>query len=131
LVKNDSAIWQIASTRDLTEVTSPEAELSDLADDLKGDWTSQEDGMRMDFAFGWDDTGKFLIGEMLNTAADAEPLSTKSESGGTVPAKPSHGGLSTAVVAPQRAIGHLPKTAGCCAMKAAVPLVRPPVQTAT
>lgn len=73
LQKNDAGIWQIASTRDLKDVTEAGSQLADLAASLKGDWTCQKDGTRMDFAFGWDDTGKFLIGEMLTTSDDAEP----------------------------------------------------------
>ena len=73
LQKNDAGIWQIASTRDLKDVTEPGSQLADLAANLKGDWTCQKDGTRMDFAFGWDDTGKFLIGEMLTTSDDADP----------------------------------------------------------
>ncbi len=76
LMKSDSGAWQIASTRDVKDVTDAGGQLSDLAEKLKGDWTCQKDGMRMDFAFGWDDTGKFLIGEMLTTIDDAEPLTT-------------------------------------------------------
>ena len=76
LQKNDAGAWQIASTRDLKDVTEAGGQLSALAENLKGDWTCQKDGMRMDFAFGWDDTGKFLIGEMLTTTDDAEPQTT-------------------------------------------------------
>lgn len=70
--KNDAGIWQIASTRDLKDVTEAGNQLADLAASLKGDWTCQKDGIRMDFAFGWDDTGNFLIGEMLTTSDDDE-----------------------------------------------------------
>ncbi len=76
LLKNDKGIWQIASTRDLKDVTDAGGQLADLADQLKGDWTCQKEGMRMDFAFGWDDTGKFLKGEILATTDDAEPQTT-------------------------------------------------------
>jgi uncharacterized protein (TIGR02246 family) len=76
LMKNDAGAWKIASSRDLKDVTDASGQLSDLAANLKGDWTCQKDGLRMDFAFGWDDTGKFLIGEMLTTTDDAEPQTT-------------------------------------------------------
>jgi len=76
LQKNEAGIWQIASTRDRGDASDAAGELAELASDLKGDWTSNVDGMRLDIAFGWDDSGKYLIGEMLVTAADAEPLST-------------------------------------------------------
>jgi uncharacterized protein (TIGR02246 family) len=73
LQKEKGGSWKIASTRDLKDVTDASSQLADLAASLKGDWTCQKSGMRMDFAFGWDDTGKFLIGEMLTTTDDAEP----------------------------------------------------------
>ncbi|QJE95677.1 YybH family protein [Luteolibacter luteus] len=76
LQKGDSGEWQIASTRDRGDASDAAGELAELASDLKGDWTTTVDGMRVDLAFGWDDSGKYLIGEMLVTAADAEPLST-------------------------------------------------------
>ncbi|MEO5917035.1 MAG: nuclear transport factor 2 family protein [Luteolibacter sp.] len=76
LTKNASGVWQIASTRNLKDVTDAGGNLADLADDLKGDWTCQRDGMRMDFAFGWDNTGKYLVGQMLTTSDDAEPQTT-------------------------------------------------------
>lgn len=76
LAKNGEGTWQVASTRNLGDATSPEGHLADLADLLKGDWTGQRDGMRIDVAFGWDDTGKYISGEMLATSPDAEPLTT-------------------------------------------------------
>lgn len=76
LVKNDAGVWQVASTRDLKDVTATDGRLADLAEDLKGDWTCMKDGLRMDFAFGWDATGKYLTGQMLATTDDAEPLNT-------------------------------------------------------
>jgi uncharacterized protein (TIGR02246 family) len=76
LQKNGDGAWQIASSRDLGDATDAAGQLADLADLLKGDWTATRDGMRLDMAFGWDDSGKYLSGEMLATAADAEPLST-------------------------------------------------------
>lgn len=76
LQKNDAGTWQIASTRDLDDVTDAAGRLADLAGQLKGDWTAMRDGLRLDLAFGWDDSGNFLSGEMLATAADAKPLST-------------------------------------------------------
>lgn len=76
LQKNAEGVWQIASTRDLGDATDAAGQLADLANQLKGDWTCQKEGLRLDIAFGWDDSGKFLSGEMLATAADAKPLST-------------------------------------------------------
>lgn len=75
MVKEESALeWRIASTRTLGDVTDAAGQLSDLADVLKGEWTCRTpDGVRLDLAFGWDDGGKFVIGEMLATTADAEP----------------------------------------------------------
>ena len=74
LVKNESGNWQIASTRDLSDVTDAAGQLSDLADVLKGEWTCRtSDGMQMDLAFGWDESGKFLSGAILTTTADTEP----------------------------------------------------------
>lgn len=77
LQKQENGAWQIASTRSLGDATDAAGQLAGLAEDLKGDWTCQKDGLRLDLAFGWDDTGKFLAGEMLATAADAKPLATK------------------------------------------------------
>jgi len=74
LMKNAENIWQIASTRDLTDVTSTAGHLAALADTLKGEWTSRSsDGVQLDLAFGWDPTGKFLAGETLASTADSEP----------------------------------------------------------
>jgi uncharacterized protein (TIGR02246 family) len=76
LQKSADGVWQIASTRDLGDATDAAGQLADLANQLKGEWTATRDGLRLDLAFGWDDSGKFLAGEMLATAADAPPLST-------------------------------------------------------
>lgn len=76
LQKNADGVWQIASTRDRGDASDTAGELAELAADLKGDWTTQVEGMRLDLAFGWDDSGKYIIGEMLITAADAKPLTT-------------------------------------------------------
>lgn len=76
LQKDDKGVWHIASTRDLGDSSDAAGELAGLAQQLKGDWTCQKDGLRLDLAFGWDDSGKYLIGDMLATASDAEPLKT-------------------------------------------------------
>lgn len=74
LMKNSGGLWQIASTRRLKDVTEAAGQLADLADALKGEWTyTNPEGVRLDLAFGWDASGKFLSGEMLTTTADAEP----------------------------------------------------------
>jgi len=74
LMKNGEGLWQIASTRHLNDVTETAGRLADLADVLKGEWTyTSPEGVRIDLAFGWDASGKFLSGEMLTTTADAEP----------------------------------------------------------
>jgi hypothetical protein len=73
-MKNSEGLWQIASTRRLKDVTEAAGQLADLADALKGEWTyTGPEGVRLDLAFGWDASGKFLSGEMLTTTADAEP----------------------------------------------------------
>lgn len=76
VLQKTGEVWQIASTRDLGDATDAAGQLADLANQLKGEWTAMRDGLRLDIAFGWDDSGKFLSGEMLATAADAEPLTT-------------------------------------------------------
>ncbi len=76
LVQNDAGVRQVASTRNLTDVTTQEGHLADLLGSLKGDWTGQRDGLRVDVAFGWDDSGKFIAGEMLATKSDAKPVET-------------------------------------------------------
>jgi uncharacterized protein (TIGR02246 family) len=74
LMKNSEGLWKIASTRSLKDVTEAAGQLADLADALKGEWTyTNPEGVRLDLAFGWDESGKFLSGEMLTTTADAEP----------------------------------------------------------
>lgn len=75
LLKNAEGVWQIASTRDIGDATDATGQLADLFDVIKGEWTSRtSDGVQIDFAFGWDPTGKFLLGETLTTSADAAPL---------------------------------------------------------
>ena len=76
LAKNPHGIWQIASTRSLSDATDAIGQLDDLAEVIKGEWTSRtSDGVKLDIAFGWDPTGRFLAGETLTTTADGEPQS--------------------------------------------------------
>jgi uncharacterized protein (TIGR02246 family) len=76
LAKNAEGVWQIASTRSLNDTTDAAGQLADLAEVIKGEWTSRtSDGVQLDIAFGWDPTGKFLSGETLTTTADGEPQS--------------------------------------------------------
>lgn len=66
--------WKIASSRSLQDVSDAAANLADLAKDLNGEWTCFNDqGVRLDLAFGWDQSGKFLSGDLLVSAADSEP----------------------------------------------------------
>lgn len=76
LVKDAGGEWRIASTRSLKDVTEPSGHLASLAEALKGDWTCQRDGVRIDVAYGWDDSGKFLMGEMLVSRPDIDPEAT-------------------------------------------------------
>lgn len=76
LRKDGNGAWQIASTRTLGDATTAEGQLADLADDLKGDWTSQKGDTRFDLAVGWHASGKYLSAKLLVTRADAEPLTT-------------------------------------------------------
>jgi uncharacterized protein (TIGR02246 family) len=74
LMKNGEGVWKIASTRNVKDVTEAAGQLADLAETIKGEWTCRtSEGLKLDLAFGWDSTGKFLAGEMLTTTADAEP----------------------------------------------------------
>lgn len=73
LLKGSDGTWQIASTRSLRDATDTAGQLADLEQVLKGDWTTTNDGVRLDLAFGWDESGKFLSGEMLTSTADAPP----------------------------------------------------------
>ena len=74
LHRNEAGVWQIASTRDLKDVTDAAGQLAALANVLKGDWTcSTDDGVRLDLAFGWDPSGKYLTAAMLTTTSDSEP----------------------------------------------------------
>ena len=74
LQQGASGDWLIASTRSLKDATRADGALSDLAKQIAGDWTCQKDGLRLDLAFGWDESGEFLSGKMLATTADAPPL---------------------------------------------------------
>jgi uncharacterized protein (TIGR02246 family) len=76
LQKAPNGEWQIAGTRKLGDITDAAGKLADLAAVLKGDWTSQSGDLRLDIAFGWDQSGNYLIGEMLAIRADAKPLTT-------------------------------------------------------
>lgn len=74
LMRNAENVWQIASTRDLSDVTTADGNLAELANALKGEWTSRtSDGVQLDLAFGWDATGQFVVGETLTTTADSKP----------------------------------------------------------
>lgn len=77
LQKNAGGEWKITSTRVLGDATDAAGNLADLAAVLKGEWTCQSGDLRLDMAFGWDDSGNYLIGDMLATRADAKPLNTK------------------------------------------------------
>ena len=72
LMKNGE-VWQIASTRSVRDVTEDAGQLADLAEVIAGEWTTMNEGLRLDLAFGWDETGNFITGEMLTTSADGEP----------------------------------------------------------
>jgi uncharacterized protein (TIGR02246 family) len=73
LARNEGGQWLIASTRSLRDVTEAAGHLAELADVLKGEWTCRLDDVQTDLAFGWDESGRILTGEMLTTTADAEP----------------------------------------------------------
>ncbi|MEP4079621.1 YybH family protein [Haloferula sp.] len=72
LLKSDAGAWEIASTRDLSDITNATGELYDLSKALNGDWTCQIDEVRLDLAIEWDPSGKFLVGEMLTTSPDSD-----------------------------------------------------------
>lgn len=122
LAKNGSGAWQVASTRGLGDATAPEGHLGDLADLLKGDWTGQRDGVRIDLAFGWDDTGKFISGEILATSPDVKPLTTTARFGWDGAKKTitcwsfdGGGGFATATWTPDDADGWTVRTEGTTA----------------
>jgi uncharacterized protein (TIGR02246 family) len=74
LTKSADGAWKIASTRNLNDATDATGQLAELANTLKGEWTSRsEDGVQLDIAFGWDPTGKFILGETLTSTSDSEP----------------------------------------------------------
>ncbi|MFK7852049.1 MAG: SgcJ/EcaC family oxidoreductase [Akkermansiaceae bacterium] len=76
LKKGDS--WQIASTRRLSDATEAAGQLTDLAKALNGEWTAiNANGVRLDLALGWDETGKFLTGDLLVSSADTPPQQGK------------------------------------------------------
>lgn len=74
LIGSEDGSWRIASSRTLAEVTDAAGNLSDLAGALVGYWTCHMDGSRFDLSMDWDEGGRFLVGETLTTAPDAEPL---------------------------------------------------------
>jgi uncharacterized protein (TIGR02246 family) len=74
LLRNEAGEWKIASSRTLQNVTDASGQLATLADVLLGDWTYRSpDGIRLDLSFGWDPSGKFLLGEMITTTASGDP----------------------------------------------------------
>lgn len=73
LMKSGDEPWRIASTRSLRDVTADAGQLAELAAAINGDWTTTNEGVRLDLAFGWDATGNHITGEMLTTTADGEP----------------------------------------------------------
>lgn len=74
LHKNDKGAWLIASSRSLTDISGPAAQLSKLAKALNGEWTCRtSNGIRLDLAFGWGPSGKFLTGDLLVSASDVDP----------------------------------------------------------
>jgi uncharacterized protein (TIGR02246 family) len=73
MLKNDKGTWQIASCRDVADVTDAAGQLADLEKVIAGEWTTRIDDVKVDYAFGWDPTGKFLLGEILTTKPDADP----------------------------------------------------------
>ena len=74
LLRNEAGEWKIASSRTLQNVTDASGQLATLAGVLLGDWTHRSpDGIRLDLSFGWDPSGKFLLGEMITTTASGEP----------------------------------------------------------
>ena len=46
-------------------------QLAELAAALKGDWTCQKEGLRLDLAFGWDGSGNFVV-TWASNAQDGE-----------------------------------------------------------
>lgn len=76
LVKNDTGKWFIGSTRDLSDVTNASGQLAGLADDFIGDWSSKVGDTLIETTFEWDASGKFILGELLVTLLDSEPLSS-------------------------------------------------------
>ena len=74
--KDAGGEWHVASSRILGDSTGLAGNLADLAEVLKGEWTCQSGDLRLDMAFGWDDSGNYLIGQMLATRADAKPMNT-------------------------------------------------------
>jgi uncharacterized protein (TIGR02246 family) len=75
MVKNAQGKWQIASCRDVEDVTDAAGQLAGLEEMLSGEWTTRINDIEVDYAFGWDPTGKFLLADILTTRADAEPQS--------------------------------------------------------
>jgi uncharacterized protein (TIGR02246 family) len=73
MVKNAQGKWQIASCRDVADVTDAAGQLAGLEEVLRGEWTTRINEIEVDYAFGWDPTGKFLLGDILTTRANAEP----------------------------------------------------------
>lgn len=77
MLKNDSGEWKIGSSRTLKEITDAAGQLAELAAAIKGNWSGSKDGTHFDLTYGWDDSGKFLIGDLAVTKPDSEPQSTQ------------------------------------------------------
>jgi uncharacterized protein (TIGR02246 family) len=66
-IKQPDGSWLIASSRDHLEVTAPSEHLKPLVW-LAGEWTYEgDDGVRMELAVDFDESGNFLLGEALAT----------------------------------------------------------------
>lgn len=76
LQKNEDGNWLVASSRTLDDVTGPSGKLADIINDLKGDWTSEKNGVRIDLAIDWDESGSYVSCELLVSRADAKPQTT-------------------------------------------------------
>jgi uncharacterized protein (TIGR02246 family) len=75
-IKQPDGSWLIASSRDHLEVTPPSEHLKPLVW-LAGEWTYEgDDGVRMELAVDFDESGNFLLGEALATDPGGEVQTT-------------------------------------------------------
>lgn len=74
-IKQADGTWLVASTRDEEEVTPSSEHIKPLLG-LAGEWSFENDGLRMELALDLDESGNFLLGEAVTTDPEGDQQST-------------------------------------------------------